>query len=100
MYENRAIANSAADPDDQVRRLGVVWMGIADDMPLRDEALRQAFGDASPMVRYEVVRVHARTRTGPIDDCSLEQSALQDAQQQVKILEDDVLKNFGATEPQ
>jgi exodeoxyribonuclease VII small subunit len=28
------------------------------------------------------------------------QSALQDAQQQVKILEDDVLKNFGATEPQ
>jgi exodeoxyribonuclease VII small subunit len=28
------------------------------------------------------------------------QSALQDAQQQVKILEDDVLKNFGATESQ
>ena len=26
------------------------------------------------------------------------QSALQDAQQQVKILEEDVLKNFGATE--
>jgi exodeoxyribonuclease VII small subunit len=26
------------------------------------------------------------------------QGALQDAQQQVKILEDDVLKNFGATE--
>ncbi len=60
------------DPDDQVRRLGVVWMGIADDMPLRDEALRQAFGDASPMVRYEALRIHARTRTGPIDDCSLE----------------------------
>lgn len=28
------------------------------------------------------------------------QLALQDAQQQVKILEDDVLKNFGATESQ
>jgi exodeoxyribonuclease VII small subunit len=28
------------------------------------------------------------------------QSALQDAQQQVKILEDDVLKNFGTTEAQ
>jgi exodeoxyribonuclease VII small subunit len=28
------------------------------------------------------------------------QSALQDAQQQVKILEDEVLKNFGATESQ
>jgi exodeoxyribonuclease VII small subunit len=28
------------------------------------------------------------------------QSALQDAQQQVKILEDDVLKNFGTTETQ
>jgi exodeoxyribonuclease VII small subunit len=28
------------------------------------------------------------------------QAALQDAQQQVKILEDEVLKNFGATESQ
>ncbi len=79
------------DPDDQVRRLGVVWMGIADDMPLRDEALRQAFGDASPMVRYEALRVHARTRTGPIDDCSLELSALQDANPHVVLLAIDQL---------
>jgi cyclophilin family peptidyl-prolyl cis-trans isomerase/HEAT repeat protein len=79
------------DPDDQVRRLGVVWMGIADDMPLRDEALRQAFGDVSPMVRYEALRIHARTRTGPIDDCSLEQSALQDANAHVVLLAIDQL---------
>ena len=79
------------DPDDQVRRLGVVWMGIADDMPLRDEAFRQAFGDASPMVRYEALRVHARTRTGPIDDCSLELSALQDANPHVVLLAIDQL---------
>jgi cyclophilin family peptidyl-prolyl cis-trans isomerase len=79
------------DPDDQVRRLGVVWMGIADDMPLRDEALRQAFGDASPMVRYEALRVHARTRTGPIDDCSLELSALQDANPHIVLLAIDQL---------
>lgn len=79
------------DPDDQVRRLGVVWMGIADDMPLRDDALRQAFGDESPMVRYEALRIHARTRTGPIDDCSLEQSALQDANAHVVLLAIDQL---------
>ena len=60
------------DPDEQVRRLGVVWMGAADDMPLRDEAFRQAFGDTSPMVRYEALRVHARARTGASGDCALE----------------------------
>jgi cyclophilin family peptidyl-prolyl cis-trans isomerase len=79
------------DPDDQVRRLGVVWMGIADDMPLRDEAFRQAFGDASPMVRYEALRVHARTRTGPMEDCSLEVSALADANLHVVLLAIDQL---------
>lgn len=79
------------DPDDQVRRLGVVWMGVGDDMPLRDEAFRQAFGDASPMVRYEALRVHARTRTGPIDDCALELSALQDANPHVVLLAIDQL---------
>jgi cyclophilin family peptidyl-prolyl cis-trans isomerase/HEAT repeat protein len=79
------------DPDDQMRRLGVVWMGTADDMPLRDEAFRQAFGDASPMVRYEALRVHARTRTGASGDCALELSALQDANRHVVLLAIDQL---------
>jgi cyclophilin family peptidyl-prolyl cis-trans isomerase/HEAT repeat protein len=79
------------DPDDQVRRLGVVWIGIADDMPLRDEAFRQAFGDPSPMVRYEALRVHARTRTGPTGDCSLELAALQDANPHIVLLAIDQL---------
>ena len=86
------------DPDDQVRRLGVVWIGIADDMPLRDEALRQAFGDASLMVRYESLRVHARTRTGPIDDCSLDLSALQDANPHVVLLAIDQLGRCADTQ--
>jgi cyclophilin family peptidyl-prolyl cis-trans isomerase len=79
------------DPDDQVRRLGVVWLGIADDMPLRDDAFRQAFGDASPMVRYEALRGHARTRTGAIENCSLELSAMEDANPHVVLLAIDQL---------
>jgi cyclophilin family peptidyl-prolyl cis-trans isomerase/HEAT repeat protein len=79
------------DPDDQVRRLGVVWLGIADDMPLRDEAFRQAFGDASAMVRYEALRARGRTRTGAIEDCSLELSALQDANPHIVLLAIDQL---------
>lgn len=50
------------DPDDQVRRLGVVWLGATEEMPLRDEAFRQAYGDASAMVRYEVLRIYGRVR--------------------------------------
>jgi cyclophilin family peptidyl-prolyl cis-trans isomerase/HEAT repeat protein len=86
------------DPDDQVRRLGAVWMGTADDMTLRDEAFRQAFGDASPMVRYEALRGHARTRTGPIDDCSLELSALRDANPPVVLLAIDQLGRCADTQ--
>jgi cyclophilin family peptidyl-prolyl cis-trans isomerase len=66
-------------------------MGIADDMPLRDEAFRQAFGDTSPMVRYEALRVHARTRTGAIENCTLELSALQDENPHVVLLAIDQL---------
>jgi cyclophilin family peptidyl-prolyl cis-trans isomerase/HEAT repeat protein len=50
------------DPDEQVRRLAVIWLGAAEDVALRDAAFDEMLRDTSPMVRYEALRVSARVR--------------------------------------
>lgn len=79
-----------ADPDEQTRRLAVVGLGAIEPPPPNLAAfLDRALRDASPIVRYEALRVYGRrlqaTGCGPV------LSATRDASPHVALLAIDLL---------
>ncbi|MGE0441184.1 MAG: peptidylprolyl isomerase [Gemmatimonadales bacterium] len=60
------LARLAGDPDEEVRRLGVIWAGDSTGVEARRDYLAEALLDRSPMVRVEALRVWGR-RFQPTD---------------------------------
>ena len=63
-----AITAAAADPDSQVRRLAIVALagappGLVPE-PVRASLMKAALADPDPLVRYEALRIHARSLSG------------------------------------
>ena len=95
--DERTIAAAAADPDGQVRRLALMAMAAAAPGAVSGEAratlMTAGLADPDDLVRYEALRLHGRTLTGPAPDWAPVAAALSDRSAHVALLAIDLLGN-------
>jgi len=93
--DEATVSAAGADPDGQVRRLALVAMTAAAPGAIPDAARARimAAGLADPdyLVRYEALRVHARSLTGGSADWAPVFAALEDTSPHVALLAIDLL---------
>jgi cyclophilin family peptidyl-prolyl cis-trans isomerase len=93
--DEATIAAAAADPDGQVRRLALAALSAASPASLSESArtkvLSAALADSDAAVRYEALRVHARSLTGASADWAPVFAALADPSPHVALAAIDLL---------
>jgi cyclophilin family peptidyl-prolyl cis-trans isomerase len=89
------IAAASADPDGQVRRLALTALAAATPGSVSDAAraklMAAGLADPDPLVRYEALRIHARSLTGGSADWAPVFAAFEDPSPHVALLGIDLL---------
>jgi len=95
LADEATIAAAAADPDGQVRRLAIIALGAAPSPPVPEPAraklMAAALTDSDALVRYEALRIHARSLTGGAADWAPVFAAVEDPSPHVALLAIDLL---------
>jgi cyclophilin family peptidyl-prolyl cis-trans isomerase len=95
LADESTIAAAAADPDGQVRRLAIIALGAAPSPlvpePARAKLMAAALTDADALVRYEALRVHARSLAGGSADWAPVFAAVGDPSPHAALLAIDLL---------
>ena len=93
--DEATIAAAAADPDGQVRRLAIVALAAAPAgvVPSRSRAklMAAALADPDALVRYEALRIHARSLVGAFTDWAPVFAAVDDPSAHVALTAIDLL---------
>ena len=93
--DEATLTAAAADPDGQARRMAIaVLSGAAPALvpdPARVRLMKAALADTDPLVRYEALRIHARSLTGAGADWSPVFAAVDDASPHVALMAIDLL---------
>jgi cyclophilin family peptidyl-prolyl cis-trans isomerase/HEAT repeat protein len=96
LADEATIAAAAADPDGQVRRLAIIALAAAPagalPEPARTTLMAAALTDPDALVRYEALRIHARSLTGGSADWAPVFAAVEDASPHVALLAIDLLQ--------
>jgi len=95
LADEATITAAAADPDAQVRRLALLALAAASPGAVSGEArsklMAAGFADPDYLVRYEALRIHARSLTGALADWAPVFAALDDSSPHVALLALDLL---------
>jgi len=93
--DEATLTAAAVDPDGQVRRLALVALAAAPPALVRETArtllIRTALGDPDALVRYEALRIHARSLIGAFADWTPAFAAVDDASPHVALLAIDLI---------
>jgi cyclophilin family peptidyl-prolyl cis-trans isomerase len=93
--DEATLTAAAADPDPQARRLAIVALAGAPPAlvpwPARVRLMEATLADPDPLVRYEALRVHARSLTVAGADSAPVFAAVDDASAHVALLAIDLL---------
>ena len=93
--DEATLTAAAVDPDGQVRRLALVALAAAPPALVRETArtvlIRTALGDPDALVRYEALRIHARSLIGAFADWAPVFAAVDDASPHVALFAIDLL---------
>lgn len=93
--DEETITAAAADPDGQVRRLALVALASAAPASVSEAArakmMSAGMADPAHLVRYEALRIHARSLTGAFADWTPVFAALDDPSPHVALLAIDLL---------
>jgi cyclophilin family peptidyl-prolyl cis-trans isomerase/HEAT repeat protein len=93
--DQATLAAAAADPDGQVRRLALTALAAAAPEAVSGEArsklMAAGFADRDYLVRYEALRIHARSLTGGSADWAPVFTAFEDPSPHVALLAIDLL---------
>ncbi len=93
--DEATLTAAAADPDPQARRLAIVALAGAPPALVPEAArvklMKAALADPDPLVRYEALRVHARSLTVAGADSAPVFAAVDDASAHVALLAIDLL---------
>ena len=93
--DEATVTAAAADPDGQVRRLAIVALAAAPAAVVPSEAraklMAAALADPDALVRFEALRIHARSLVGAFTDWAPVFAAVDDASPHVALMAIDLL---------